>query len=81
MKRNNIVGGIFFLIVGLIFAVYSRSVDIGDWSEPGAGFLPFYGGLSMIGMASLLLVNSLVGKDAAQPLSPFSRRVTPGKGS
>jgi len=64
MKRNNIIGGIFFLTVGLIFAVYSRSVDIGDWSEPGAGFLPFYGGLCMIGMAALLVVNSLVGKGA-----------------
>jgi hypothetical protein len=71
MKRNNIVGGIFFLTVGLIFAVYSRSVDIGDLSEPGAGFLPFYGGLSMIGMAALLLVNSWVGKDAGTAVDPF----------
>jgi putative tricarboxylic transport membrane protein len=71
MKRNNIVGGIFFLTVGLIFAVYSRSVDIGDWSEPGAGFLPFYGGLSMIGMAALLLVKSLVGKDAGIAVETF----------
>ncbi len=71
MKRNNIVGGIFFLMVGLIFAVYSRSVDIGDWSEPGAGFLPFYGGLVMIGMAVLLVLNSLVGKDARTAIDPF----------
>jgi len=71
MKRNNIIGGIFFLIVGLIFAVYSRSVDIGDWSEPGAGFLPFYGGLGMIGMAVLLVVTSLAGKDAGTAVDPF----------
>ena len=72
MKRNNIVGGIFFLMVGLIFAVYSRSVDIGDWSEPGAGFLPFYGGLAMIAMAALLVVKSLVGKDAiSAAVDPF----------
>jgi putative tricarboxylic transport membrane protein len=71
MKRNNIIGGTFFLTVGLIFAVYSRSVDIGDWSEPGAGFLPFYGGLSMIGMAMLLLVKSLFGKDTGTADDPF----------
>lgn len=71
MKRNNIIGGIFFLVVGLIFAVYSRSVDIGDWSEPGPGFLPFYGGMSMIGMAVLLVVNSWLGKDATTPVDPF----------
>jgi putative tricarboxylic transport membrane protein len=71
MKRNNIIGGIFFLIVGLIFAVYSRSVNIGDWSEPGAGFLPFYGGLVMIGMAVLLLVASLAGKGAGTAAEPF----------
>jgi putative tricarboxylic transport membrane protein len=71
MKRNTIIGGLFFLIVGLIFAVYSRSVDIGDWSEPGAGFLPFYGGLGMIGMAVLLVVISLAGTDAGTAVDPF----------
>ncbi|RPJ09070.1 MAG: tripartite tricarboxylate transporter TctB family protein [Deltaproteobacteria bacterium] len=73
MKRNNIVGGIFFLTVGLIFAVYSKSVDIGDWSEPGAGFLPFYGGLIVIGMSLLLVVGSFVRVDAAvEPFFPES---------
>ena len=71
MKRNNTIGGVFFLIVGLIFAVYSRSVNIGDWSEPGAGFLPFYGGLCMIGMAVLLLVTSLTGKGTDPAADPF----------
>ena len=80
MKRNNIIGGIFFLIVGLIFAVYSRSVDIGDWSEPGAGFLPFYGGLIVIGM-SLLWWWAAWWRGWTQPSSPFSRRAIPGKES
>jgi putative tricarboxylic transport membrane protein len=68
MKRNNIIGGIFFLLVGIFFAAYSRSVEIGEWSEPGPGFLPFYGGLLMTGMSVLLLVGSFLrAQGAAEP--------------
>jgi hypothetical protein len=73
MKRNNIIGGIFFLVVGLFFATYSRSVEIGEWSEPGPGFLPFYGGLLMAGMSVLLLVGSFLrAQEAAEPFFPES---------
>lgn len=44
---------------GLLFALYSRSVDIGTWEEPGPGFLPFYGGVLMILMTGLLMAISL----------------------
>jgi len=65
MKRNDMIGGTFFLIVGLVFTIYSRSVDIGEWSEPGPGFLPFYGGLITIGMAVLVLAKAFLAKQAA----------------
>lgn len=73
MKRGNIIGGTFFLAVGLFFAVYSRSVEIGEWSEPGPGFLPFYGGLVLTGMSALLLsVSFLKAGTAPEPFFPES---------
>ncbi len=59
MKRKDLIGGLFFLGAGLLFAIYARSVDIGTWEEPGPGFLPFYGGVLMIVMTGLLVAMSL----------------------
>lgn len=52
------IAGIFFLLVGAFFVVYARTVDIGSWSEPGPGFMPFCGGILMAAMAIALLVGS-----------------------
>jgi putative tricarboxylic transport membrane protein len=71
MRRKDIVGGTFYLLVGLVFTLYSRSVDIGDWSEPGPGFLPFYGGVTMIAMAVLLVAKSILSKGADAAADPF----------
>ena len=71
MRRGDVVGGLFFLAVGLVFAIYSKSVDIGEWSEPGPGFLPFYGALTTIGLALLLLAKSLVRRPPAPAALPF----------
>ncbi len=71
MKHGDIVGGLFFLAVGLLFAIYAKSVDIGEWSEPGPGFLPFYGALATIGLALLLLAKSLVRRPPALAALPF----------
>lgn len=60
MKKYDIISSLFYLGVGLFFVIYSRSVDIGTSQEPGAGFLPFYGGLLLIGMSVLFLIKSLL---------------------
>ncbi len=61
------IAAIFFLIVGLFFAVYARSVEIGTWSEPGPGFLPFWAGLAMAVMAAALFVGSFRQRGAVMP--------------
>jgi len=55
VKRNDLVGGFFFLGVGIFFAVYSRSVDIGTLEEPGPGFLPLWAGVLLGIMSAVLL--------------------------
>lgn len=55
MKRSDLIGGVFFLGVGILFAVYSRTVDIGTMEEPGPGFLPFASGILLAVMAAILV--------------------------
>lgn len=55
MKRNDLIGGFFFLVVGIFFAVYSRSVDVGTMEEPGPGFLPLWAGILLAIMSAILL--------------------------
>lgn len=55
MKTYNRIAGLFFLGVGVFFALYARSVEIGTWSEPGPGFLPFWAGVTLTAMAVALL--------------------------
>lgn len=52
------IAGIFFLAIGAFFALYARTVDIGTWSEPGPGFMPFWAGATMGAMAIALLIGS-----------------------
>ncbi len=59
MRRKDLLGGLFFVGVGLLFTFYSRSVDIGTWEEPGPGFFPFWGGLLMLCLSGLLVVKNL----------------------
>ena len=64
----NRVAAIFFLAVGIFFAVYARTVEIGSWHEPGPGFLPFWAGSVLTAMAAALLLGSYARK--TWPLRP-----------
>jgi len=60
--RYNRISAIFFLVVGVFFFIYARSVEIGAWNEPGPGFLPFWGGLVLAAMSGSLLLRTFWGK-------------------
>ena len=62
MKRNDLIGGFFFLGVGIFFAVYANSVDIGTMEEPGPGFLPLWGGVLLGCMSAIFLLKTLFKK-------------------
>jgi len=72
MEKNqshyNRIAAIFFMTVGVFFALYARSVEIGSWHEPGPGFLPFWAGATLTAMAVALLLGSYARKSwAARP--------------
>lgn len=63
------IAALFFFGVGLFFTLYARQVDIGNWNEPGPGFLPFWAGITLCIMAVGLFAGSLRGTGAVLP--PF----------
>ncbi len=71
MKKYDLSAGIFFLCIGLFFAFYARTVDIGSIEEPGPGFLPFWAGMLLTGMSALIILKALVGRSVkAEPFFP-----------
>jgi putative tricarboxylic transport membrane protein len=66
-SQYNKIAAIFFLSVGIFFSIYARSVEIGNWQEPGPGFLPFWAGIIMTMMAGGLLIGSWKRKGPARP--------------
>jgi len=72
-SNYNRVAAIFFLAVGIFFALYARTVEIGSWQEPGPGFLPFWTGSVLAAMAVALLLGSYARKTWALRPSFFPR--------
>lgn len=70
MKRNDSIGGLFFLAVGILFAVYSQSVDIGTMEEPGPGFLPLWAGV-LLGIMSIALLGKTFFQKKYEAGEPF----------
>jgi hypothetical protein len=66
----NRLSAIFFLVVGILFSLYARSVEIGTWHQPGPGFLPFWAGLTLAIMSAFLLLKSY-GRKARTAHPPF----------
>jgi putative tricarboxylic transport membrane protein len=62
MKSYNGIAAIFFLAIGVFFVLYARTVEIGTFTEPGPGFLPFWGGLTLVAMSIILFLKSYARK-------------------
>ncbi len=68
MKSYDSIAAIFFLLTGIFFALYARTVEIGAFTEPGPGFLPFWAGLTLVAMSIVLFLKSYARKaDTARP--------------
>ena len=68
MKSYDSIAAIFFLLTGIFFALYARTVEIGAFTAPGPGFLPFWAGLTLVAMSIVLLLKSYSRRaDTARP--------------
>jgi len=71
MKRYNSIAAIFFLLIGIFFTLYARTVEVGTFTEPGPGFLPFWAGLTLVAMSIILFLKSYYSKKAETVTPPF----------
>jgi putative tricarboxylic transport membrane protein len=78
MEKNinhyNRISALFFLGIGMFFSFYGQTVEIGAWSEPGPGFMPFWCGILLTIMAVLLLLGSFKRREwkAMPPFFPLA---------
>jgi Na+/melibiose symporter-like transporter len=59
MRHQNLIGGIFWLMIGLLLSVWSTRYRIGGLLQPGPGFLPFILGLILIILSLFLLMRGV----------------------
>ena len=62
MKNNDQRSSLFWLVIGLGIALYSRKYGLGTPSSPGAGFLPFLTGVAMALLALVVFFQQIRGK-------------------
>jgi putative tricarboxylic transport membrane protein len=56
MKHPDLISGFFWLAIGLLLSIWSGvSYEVGSFTQPGPGFVPFVLGLLLILLASILL--------------------------
>ena len=81
-SHYNRIAAIFFLLIGIFFAFYARTVEIGTWNEPGPGFLPFWAGIILGVMAAGSPFREVTPERLAGPavLFPASRFLEKGPG-
>jgi putative tricarboxylic transport membrane protein len=63
VNHYNRISALFFFGVGVFFAFYGRTVEVGAWNEPGPGFMPFWCGVVMAVMAAFLFMGSFKAKE------------------
>ena len=71
MNSYNRIAAIFFLLIGIFFTLYARTVEVGTFTEPGPGFLPCWAGLTLVAMSIILFLKSYYSKKAETVTPPF----------
>ena len=59
LKNKDFIGGLFFLIIGLICLIQGYRLSPGTLSAPGAGFFPFTLSLILVLLSLILFFKSL----------------------
>ena len=64
MKKFDLIGSTFWLIIGFLICEESWRIKLGEFRNPGPGFLPFGTGLILGGLALAVLVRTLRGESS-----------------
>ncbi len=74
MKYRDLIGGLFWLGVGILFTIWSTRYPGGSLRQPGPGFLPTVLGLLLVLLSLMLLakaIRAFAGAQKIPPSSPF----------
>jgi putative tricarboxylic transport membrane protein len=77
MKKLDFIGSGFWLLLGFLICEESWQINLGEFRNPGPGFLPFGAGLILGGLAFALLVKTLRGKSGGDRAFWAERRRWP----
>ena len=69
----NFISSAFLLLLGFLICEESWRINLGEFRNPGPGFLPFGAGLILGGLALALLVKTLRGKSSGDKAFRFER--------
>jgi hypothetical protein len=72
VKYSDLIGGIFWIAVGVLLSLWSISYKIGTPTQPGPGFYPLGLGILLIFFSLILLGQGTRSSQAAKKASPFS---------
>lgn len=75
MRRleSEVIGGLFWMVVGLFFVIARGGATIGTLRSPGPGFLPLIMALILISFALFTLVKGLVRPERTLSRIPWRR--------
>jgi putative tricarboxylic transport membrane protein len=61
-KLGDLIGGFFFLCLGIGACIGGIRLQIGKLTEPGAGFFPFLGAVALAVLSAILLFQAWLGR-------------------
>jgi putative tricarboxylic transport membrane protein len=73
-NRTDFIGGLFFLMLGIVVVMYSFKLKIGSLVEPKSGFFPFLGGVAVTALSVSLIIRNYIKPRA---ISEDSGRILP----
>jgi putative tricarboxylic transport membrane protein len=77
MRARDIQSALFWIAIGAGVAYAGYDLELGTATEPGSGFMLFWVGLIMVGLAAIVLVNALRTPKAEAPAA--APIVAPGR--
>ena len=71
MKKKDLIGGLFWLGIGLLLSIWSMSYPVGTLTQPGPGFLALALGILLTLLSLIVLVRAIASSFALReaPLS------------
>jgi len=73
MRKHDILSGLFWIGIGIIFCVGALDIGLGTPKAPRGGFFPFLGGMTLISLGLILSLWSFLRpriKDAKERIFP-----------